>query len=96
MTSSFVGDGSDDGDANDDDDKETGKEMRATCCEVEVHQAALFATWGRDLGFLSFFFISIFAMWGGDFVFFFFFFQYGEEIQMNCRQLCIDDEQEDN
>ena len=45
MRFSFVGD---DSDANDDDDdkEESGKEMRATCCEVEVHQAALFATWG--------------------------------------------------
>ena len=45
MRFSFVGD---DSDANDDDEEEeeSGKEMRATCCEVEVHQAALFATWG--------------------------------------------------
>ena len=52
MTLSFVGDDGDDGDdgnvdsADDDDKEESGKEMRATCCEVEVHQAALFATWG--------------------------------------------------
>ena len=45
MRFSFVGD---DSDANNDDEEEeeSGKEMRATCCEVEVHQAALFATWG--------------------------------------------------
>ena len=45
MRFSFVGD---DSDANndDEDEEESGKEMRATCCEVEVHQAALFATWG--------------------------------------------------
>ena len=64
MTLSFVGDDSDDGDdgdANDDDDKEgLGKEMRATCCEVEVHQAALFATWGRDLDFFLLFCFFLF------------------------------------
>ena len=54
MRFSFVGD---DSDANNDDEEEeeSGKEMRATCCEVEVHQAALFATWGRDLDFFFFF-----------------------------------------
>ena len=63
--------------------------MRATCCEVEVHQAALFATWGRDLDFFLFLFLFsflfFFAMWGGDLVFFLFFLQYGEEIQTMTR-----------
>jgi len=41
--------------------------MRATCCEEEVHQAALFATWGRDLDFVFFFcFLFFFATWGED------------------------------